>query len=215
MRTAPVLAALFSLELFASRPAIGQQTNQTSALSRLELTPFVAYRVGGSFDDTSSGETAHLHDEFGFAASLSYRLDELERMGLFYSRQSTTTNATSAFGRPGVTVQYIHLDETVDVEDPPFLHPYMTGALGLTLLSTNTAGSNSDTRFSIAAGGGLRFPVQPRIDVRLEGRIYVTFFDAHSAALCPPAVTGSACGLHVSSSTFVQYEFLLGTAFAF
>jgi len=214
MRTVTVLAAFFLSGLLGSRPAIGQ-TNAETSIPGFEITPFVAYRVGGSLDDSASGETAHLHDDFGFAASLSYRFDDGQALGLFYSRQSTTTHATSTSGKVGFDVEYIHLDETVAAKEPFFfMTPYMTGALGVTILSANTAGSNSDTGLSIAAGGGLRIPVQPRIDVRLEARVYMTFFDGHSSVFCPPAVTG-ACALHLSSSTFMQYDFLLGAAFAF
>jgi Outer membrane protein beta-barrel domain len=216
MRAVTVLAVIFLFGLSGVRPASGQQTHQTDSLPEFELTAFLGYRLGGSFDVQGSGERVHANDDLAFGGGLSVRLDETQRVGLFYSKQPTTTHSSSGFGRVGLSVEYFHLDETVESEQRyRFFTPYLTGALGVTVLSVDAPGTNSDTRFSIAVGGGLRFPVRPRFDVRLDARAYLTFIDTNSSVFCAPGSAGGACALRSSSPVFVQYEFLVGAAYSF
>jgi hypothetical protein len=216
MRAVTVLAVIFLLGLFGVRPATGQQTHPTDSLPEFELTAFLGYRLGGRFDVEGSGASVHANDDLAYGTGLSVRLDEFQRIGLFYSRQDTTTHSSSGFGRVGLSVQYFHLDETLASEQPyRFFTPYLTGALGVTVLSVDAPGSNSDTRFSIAVGGGLRIPVRPRFDVRLEARAYLTFIDTNSSVFCAPGSAGGACALRSSSSVFAQYDFLVGAAYTF
>jgi opacity protein-like surface antigen len=215
MRAVTVLAVILLFGLFGVRPASGQQTNPADPPPEFELTAFLGYRLGGSFDVEGSGGSVQANDDLAYGVGLSVRLDETERMGLFYSKQTTTIHSSSGLGRTGLTVEYFHLDETAVSEPFLIFTPYLTGALGVTVLSVDAPGSSSDTRFSIAVGGGLRIPVRPQFDVRLEGRAYMTFINTNSSVFCAPESTGGVCALRTSSSVFPQYEFLIGAAYTF
>jgi hypothetical protein len=160
----------------------------------------------------------HAADHAAFAVALSVRTDEESQYGLFYSRQSTTAHSTS--GRAGLNVEYIHLDGTLSAGEylPLYLsllHPYMIGALGLTRLSVDAPGTNDGGFFSLAVGGGLRIPVRSHVDLRFEARGYVTFIEHNSSIFCSSGASGGACALRGNGTTFVQYDLLVGAAYAF
>jgi hypothetical protein len=58
--------------------------------------------------------------------------------------------------------------------------PFFTGLLGLT--RSGIEGDN-EVRFTIAAGGGVKLPLQRRLGVRLDGRVFTTFVDADTRAV--------------------------------
>jgi hypothetical protein len=155
----------------------------------------------------------HAADHAAFAVALSVRTGEESQYGLFYSRQSTTAHSTS--GRVGLNVEYIHLDGTLSGEYLPLLHPYAIGALGLTRLSVDAPGKNDGGFFSLAVGGGLRIPVRSHVDLRVEARGYVTFIEHNSSIFCPSGAPGGTCALRGHGTTFVQFDLLVGAAYAF
>ena len=83
------------------------------------------------------------------------------------------------------------------------VRPFATGLLGLTRYALE---ADSEVRFMVSAGGGVKiFPV-PHLGVRLDGRVFATFLDASaSTVLCSG---GCVARLHVSVAW--QAEFTAG-----
>jgi hypothetical protein len=80
--------------------------------------------------------------------------------------------------------------------------PFFTGLLGLTRYGVD--GDDDEVRFTIGAGGGLRVPVQRRIGVRLDSRVFTTFVDLDArAAACGPGL----CLVAVDANVVWQFEF--------
>jgi opacity protein-like surface antigen len=213
-RTFTVLIGLSLFGLIGARSARAEEVRDTNILPRFELTPFLGYRLGGNLEIMGSSETVHASDHSVFGTELSMRLDEQSQCGLFYSRQSTTTHSIAGLGRVGLKVEYIHLDAMLTTEYHS-LYPYLIGATGLTRLAVDAPETHDNTLFSIALGGGLRIPVRSNIAVRLEARAYMTFIDTNSSVFCSSGASGGACVLVARGSTFVQYDVLVGAAFAF
>jgi hypothetical protein len=83
------------------------------------------------------------------------------------------------------------------------VRPFATGLLGLTRYALE---ADSEVRFMVSAGGGVKiFPVS-HLGVRLDGRVFATFVDASaSTVLC---AGGCVARLHVSVAW--QAEFTAG-----
>ena len=197
------------------RSARGDDHWPTASPPRFEVTPFLGYRFSGHLDIEGTGEGAHVEDHAAYAVELSMSWGEQTQLGLFYSRQSTTIRLSSGLANAGLDVEYVHLQGTVYSQSYFLVTPYLIGAAGLTRLRVAGPDTNDATRFSLAAGGGLRFPVHRRIDLRLEARAYLTFMDTNSSAFCAGGRSGGACALRGTGSAFVQYDVLVGAAFSF
>jgi hypothetical protein len=80
--------------------------------------------------------------------------------------------------------------------------PFFTGLLGLTRYGVE--GDDAEVRFTMGAGGGVRVPVQRRIGVRLDSRVFTTFVDLDArAAACGPGL----CLVAVDANVVWQFEF--------
>jgi hypothetical protein len=84
------------------------------------------------------------------------------------------------------------------------VRPFLTGLLGLTRFAV--AGDN-EVRFTVGAGGGVKLPVQRRLGVRLDGRVFTTFVDADAQRVV--CVTG-ACLVNLHVTAVWQMEFTAG-----
>lgn len=215
MRSVTALAFLLLCALIGTRTAYAAEPPPEAPLPRFEVTPFLGYRFGGDLEIFGSGEPAHVHDDSVGAIAFSMRYEDRLQLGLFYSRQFTTTHSYSGAGSVGTDIEYIHLDGTMTGQYFSLFYPYLIGAVGMTRLSVREPDTRDNTRFSIAVGAGARVPVRSRLDVRLETRGYLTFIDTSSSVFCSSGAVGGACALRARGSAFLQYDILLGVAFGF
>ena len=85
--------------------------------------------------------------------------------------------------------------------------PFLTGFLGL---SRYGADGDDEIRFTLGAGGGVMFPLQRHLGLRLDGRVFTTFVNVDAAAACSG---GCLVGLNVN--VVWQAEFTAGLVLAF
>jgi opacity protein-like surface antigen len=180
-----------------------------------EITPFAGYRLGGDFNLANSRQRADLDDHGSFALSVAVRRDGWSQYELLYARQETQLERDSPLAPLDVNVEYLHLGGTLDadVESDFPLQPYILGGLGITRMTLQSG--SDDTRFSFSLGGGLRVPVTPRFNIRLEARGFLTLVDSNSAVFCASGSFGGVCSIRAKGSTFTQFELMAGAAFAF
>jgi hypothetical protein len=90
------------------------------------------------------------------------------------------------------------------------VRPFLTGTLGLTRYASET---DSEIRFTLAAGGGVKlFPVS-RLGIRLDGRAFATFLDAGgTTSVCAGP---GPCRLVFHVNIAWQAEFTAGLVFRF
>jgi hypothetical protein len=81
------------------------------------------------------------------------------------------------------------------------VRPFLTGLVGLTRIGTE---GDNEVRFTVAAGGGVKLPLQRRLGVRLDGRVFTTFVDADARTVA--CVTGT-CFFGLDVSVAWQAEF--------
>jgi hypothetical protein len=82
--------------------------------------------------------------------------------------------------------------------------PFLTGLLGLTRYASE---GDNEIRFAVGAGGGVQLPLQRRLGLRLESRVYTTFVDADArAGACGPR----GCILGLNTDLAWQIEFTAG-----
>jgi opacity protein-like surface antigen len=186
-----------------------------------ETGAFGALAVGGHFRladsgaiGTGTGSTLSLADHGAFALTADVRADEGAQYELFYSREATDLRGNTLVPRTDVTVEYLHLGGTLLLDDQAQVKPYVTGGLGITRFTPGPEG-NTDTRFSLSMGLGLRWPLSKHFAVRVEGRGFLTLVNSDTAVFCRSGQGGLLCQIRGSGQTFVQGEFLAGAAFAF
>jgi opacity protein-like surface antigen len=213
MRTLGAGAVMVLLAL--AGPAVRGAEPATPAVGRFEVTPFVGYRFGGRFDVQGSNDNAQIDDHPAYGFALGLRPDRSMQYEVLFTRQSTAIGESPELSNADLDVEQLHFQVTASSERAVWLNPYALGSLGVTKFSLDVPGAEDETRFSLSAGGGLRIPVQPRFDVRLEARVYLTFMNSSSSIFCNTSTPAGTCVLTGSASVLVQYELLAGAAFTF
>jgi opacity protein-like surface antigen len=182
-----------------------------------EVAAFGGYTFGGGFkvqdlDGTSTNQS--LANQGTFAAAFDYRLEDTRQYEIFYSRESSNFGGNTTFPRTRMTVQYIHAGGTVLLDDLPGFSPYIAGGLGATLLDPGMQG-NSDTKLSMSLALGLRWTLNQRFAVRVEGRGFATWESTETSLFCRSDQSGAVCQVQSRSSGFFQGQVLAGVVFAF
>ena len=55
--------------------------------------------------------------------------------------------------------------------------PYVAGSMGATRFAPDNF--NSNTEFSVSAGGGVKLMFNPHVGIRLDGRLYSTYIESN------------------------------------
>ena len=191
------------------------QADPPSAPLTFSVSPFVGYRLGGTF--TLAGTDTHIdvnsHAAYALALDLSTdgRASQYE---LFYSRQATSLGAQSPVPA-NIVVEYLHIGGTTDLGDSssPRLRPYLVGSLGVTRFDPSLGDHKTD--FSASLGVGVRSEITRHLDVRLEARGFATVLSSSSAVFCRSDETGGLCQIQGRGSTFLQADILAGVSYSF
>jgi len=190
------------LWLVTHAPAVGAQG--------VELMPFSGYRFGGDFFELATGHPADQDGSPAMGFVVNVPLSNGMQVEAMITQQrasvpiTATPFASAALRR--VTVGVAQVGGLQELSDG-HIRPFLTGVLGLTRYASE---GNSEVRFTVGAGGGVKlFPVS-RVGLRLDGRLYTTFVDADLRYLaCTPGTCLTA--LHVDFAW--QAEFSAGIVF--
>ena len=180
-----------------------------------EVMPAAGYGLGGSFE-TANGADLDLDAAASFALSLRMRPNYEQEWEVFYARQATGVDASSAGGTPAldVEVEYLQFGGTYFPAQHDY-SPYVVGCLGVTRFKPDGAGLEDRSKFSLSLGLGMRFPLAEHFALRLEGRGFLTFVDGDTAFFCSSGAAGGACLIEASGSTVWQFLGMLGFAASF
>jgi hypothetical protein len=88
------------------------------------------------------------------------------------------------------------------------VRPFLSGLLGLTRYA---APGDTEVRFSVGAGGGVKLFATRHLGLRLDARTYVTFVDVNSSGVCG----GYGCLIGFNVSPIWQGDFTAGLIVAF
>ena len=181
----------------------------------LQLAAYGGYRVGGSLEDSVSGDAHDLDDGTSLALALEFRYGKGEDryLQLWYSRQGSSVN--DGLADHDVDIEYLHFGGTVPFGDYEKAQAYLALGLGATRFSASGADATDLTRFSGSLGVGIAMPVSKHAAVRLEARGYLTRVASDTSIFCGSDNGSGFCRIIASGSTIFQAEVLAGFAVSF
>ena len=205
------LPSLRSFLLYALLPFLFIPTG--AAAEGIQFTPYLGYRVGGSFTDIGTDNELELVEGDSYGLIISKANDTNDQLEFIYSLQPTELKAK------GTVVSTVLVD--VDVEN--FLvagkrimnkesGTFASGIIGVTRFNPKSSSLSSETRFALGLGGGVDYPISKNFSLRFEGRGIATFLDSDGAVFCGP--TGG-CLVYTESNLLWQFEILTGLTFRF
>ena len=180
---------------------------RAASAQALEISPFGGYRFGGDPFEFVAGQALDIDytPALGLTIDFPVRPGGLQIEGVF-SHQRASVPLIGTFGAPVRTSISIDHWQVGGLQEfgPSRVRPFLTGTLGLTRYGTS---ADSEIRFSVGAGGGVKLFPSSRLGVRLDGRVFATVLDAEGTAL---ACGGGGCfvALHVNAAW--QAEFTAG-----
>jgi hypothetical protein len=184
---------------------------------KFELTPFAAYRIGGSFDETDGAGRVELNDSNAEGFMLNIKANPNGQYELLYSRQRTDAS----------TQGFLVNDPTIDMEIEHFqfggtylfdgdnARPFIALTLGLSHIDPGLPGTNSESFFSASFGAGVQLNANKRLGVRLEARALTTFVDSDSDIFCSSINGVGSCLIEIDGSALTQWEARAGLVFRF
>jgi len=219
LNLSPVLFVIMAIaSLLHSTPAAAQDAN-----FKFELTPFAAYRVGGSFEEKDGDGRVELNDSNAQGITnaqgimFNIKANPNGQYELLYSRQSTDAR----------TEGFLINDPTIDLDVETFhfggtylfdgenMRPFLALTLGMTQFDPGITDSGSESFFSASLGGGVQLNATKRLGVRLEARAFTTFVEDDSNIFCASTGGDGACLIQVDARTLTQWEVRAGLVFRF
>jgi hypothetical protein len=154
------------------------------AQTQFEITPFIGYQFGGdfvdswSYDDTVRGD---IDESANYGLLLDIGIYEGLQFELMYSRQDTELvpdrrPPAGDWVTADILVEYYHAGVLYQWKYDKVV-PYIAGSMGATRFDLDRY--DSDTRFSVSAGGGVKLMFSPHVGIRLDGRFYSTYFEGN------------------------------------
>ena len=181
------------------------------AQGMFEISPFYGYRWGGDFE-TPGGQKLDLEGDRAYGLSLDYSPNAGAdvKLELLWSRQESGVDLHELGGanRLRVTVDEFQIGGVLETAYGQ-LHPYITGLMGASLFGPQ--GSDSEVRFSLSIGGGVKFFLFRNLALRAHVRGYCTIVESDSAFIS----TGGVTVARFSGSSLWQGEVSGGITLAF
>lgn len=155
-----------------------------AAPNQLELTPYVAYRFGGEIEDDDGffrDNTTDIEESEAFGVTLDIPLDGGFKLEFLVSQQQSEAQFDEGLFEPSfdlgdIDVTYGHVGLLYEWQ-PGDVRPFVVGSAGATQLDPDFPGADSETKFSIGLGGGVKIFLAEHIGLRLEGRGFWTAVD--------------------------------------
>jgi len=197
-----VLAAVSIVLLL--RPAVA--TGQT-----VEAAPVGGYRFGGDLFEFMTASSIDVDGAPVVGGALNVELGDGLSFEALVTRQEAHVETSGAFGSPAHW--RVVVDQWLAGGRQEFgvgrARPFLTGLLGLTRCGIE---GDNEVRFTVAAGGGVKVPLQRRLGLRLDGRVFTTFVDADTRAV---ACVDGTCLFGLDVNVAWQAEFTAAMVLVF
>jgi hypothetical protein len=195
-----------------SMPAAAQEQVPT-----FEISPYAAYRMGGTFDEKDGAGRVELNDSGAEGILFNMAARPNGQYELMYARQRTDAETSGFFAndpRIDMGVEYLQFGGTYLFEGDS-TRPFVALTLGVTQFDPELAGTGSESFFSASFGGGVQLRARERLGIRLEARVFTTFVDDDSNIFCSSIDGVGACLVQVDATTLTQWEARAGLVFRF
>jgi hypothetical protein len=213
------LAATLAIS-FSTHSALAQPSEYSMEPAererRVEVVGFGGVGFTGNLGISSDAGSGNVSFDGApvYGALLGYRAQPSGYAYLSYSRMETTAyfRPEGGFETNGqANVSFDYLQAGGNLEAP---HGKLVPYLGLSIGATRIApidGTGNDFSFSAVLDGGLKIKLTQFLDVRVIGRMPVSFVTGEAAAFC---VAGS-CAAFYSGQPLIQGQALLGLGLHF
>lgn len=195
---------LLGLWLAGAAPVVSAQT--------IEVSPFVGYRFGGDLYEVYTGAALDIDGAAAVGGVVDVFVERGLSLSFLYAHQDARIESVDSWGRVTdygrLSVDHWHVGGTQEFTAGA-VRPFVVGTLGLTHFG---APGDSELRFSMAAGGGVKLMPTRHLGLRLDGRVYAVFVDGWTSA---GACGGAGCLVAVDVSITWQAEFTAGVVVAF
>lgn len=186
---------------------------RAAAAQGLEVTPIVGYGFGNDFVETLVGTAIDRDGGATFGGSMDVPIGH---NGLFleilYTHQQAPFDAIATTGAPfqlHASADYLHAGGLQELYvGSSVARPFLTGTVGVTRFA---AGGDSEVRFSVAAGGGVKLQANRHLGVRLEGRVFATIDDAAASTV----ICAGGCFIRLHLSVLWQAALTSGLVVGF
>jgi hypothetical protein len=200
----------------AAAPGIASSQEKAAGTPRPEssVTLYAGHRFGGGVTDVATNAARPFSEGTAYSMALDFGQKQSadRQWQLFLSRRSS---ALEGSGGPGGTdiplhITYLHVGGTYFREELG-RGVYGVGGVGLTELSPQQSGLDSEIRFSGNFGAGYMIPVGKHVGLRLEGRVYLTLLNAAGGHL----FCSGTCSAQAKGTFFTQAELMAGVSARF
>ena len=182
-----------------------------------EITPFLGYRTGGSFDAENRPGSYDISDDESYGLIINFLTRNQAQLEFLYSRQDTVVRFDRA--APNDPVVELELDSYelggIYEFSGQMVRPYVAGAVGATHARTRSSGSESATYLSGSFGVGIKIRPDDRVGVRLEARFRGIVVSSNTGLFCSTGSGGSGCSVAVGGDIVGQLETFAGLVFRF
>ena len=179
-----------------------------------EMTPLIGYRFGGDFDTTRDkvDNRIALSEETSYGLLTAWSFDRKRQGEFLISHYNTNFSESDNFSASNTSlgITYAHLGGNVLISAEPIPF-YITSGFGLTHLAPKDDQLSSETRFSVNVGLASKIELSERVSLRLDSRIYGTFFNSDGAIFCDV----ETCAIYISSELWFQTEVSVGLTYRF
>ena len=173
----------------------------------IEITPFGGYRFGGDFFELVTGQPVDADGAPAVGAIVDIPLGNGLQVEALFTHQNAHVTVPAGPLLPPIraSVSVDHwqgggLQEYADGR----VRPYATGMLGLTRYAGE---GDSEMRFTVAGGGGVKVFPASKVGVRLNGQLSATFVYADARVTgCSPGI----CFFNFTADIVWQLEFSVG-----
>lgn len=202
----PVPGILIAAALVLTAAAAEAQT--------VEITPFGGYRFGGSIGEVTAGPV--VDDDggpsFGVVVDVVFGslTDGLKVEGVFSHEEAELKVRTGLFDPPAYVraqVDQLLIGGSRDLTDGR-ARPFLSGLLGLTRYAVP---GDTEVRFAVGVGTGLKVYATRHIGLRLDARGYMTIVNLGGAGVCG----GYGCAIRFDVSPAFQADLTAGLLIAF
>jgi hypothetical protein len=202
----------FAFSLLTPLPAIAQVSS-----GKFELTPFAAYRGGGTFEEQDGSAEFELSESNAWGLIINGKVQANTQWEVLYANQSTSVNtfaATPDEAEVDIDVEYLHIGGTYLFDGGRF-QPFIAATIGASHFSPKPSGFGSKTLVSGSLGGGWKISLAKNLALRIEARGYATLVDDDNRLFCESSGSEGSCLLILEGSFFTQWETRAGLTFRF
>ena len=184
---------------------------------RFEITPYAAYRMGGSFDERDGAGRVDLNDSSAEGILFNIAAHPNGQYEFLYARQSTDADTSGFFANDptiNLDVEYFQFGGTY-LFDGDSTRPFVAMTLGMTQFDPELPDTGSESFFSASFGGGIQIRARERLGIRLEARVFTTFVGDDSDIFCVSNDGVGGCLVRVDARVLSQWEARAGLVFRF